>query len=171
MANRHYTKDLIVNYADTINWSDVSHYAPFEVISAVADDYSDMFNWMAISNRIDLSDEFILKYVQKLDLNYLNFFMSLELIYEICELDESLIESYTWHCISSRHLSEEFVRKHHKKINWNRISTNLVIEQFSDQFFVDFENHIHWNVFFRKIGISPEFKIKFQHKNKQSYDF
>lgn len=160
----YYTKEYIIKNADIINWEDACTITHFDILSELSDDYSDMFDWHVISNREEISVEFIRKHIKKINFNVLCLSIPIEFIYEICETEGLRIGPFAWLCISERDISEKFVRKHYEKINWVQFSKNNSMELFSEKFFIDFKNHIQWNVVLATKSFTLGFKERFKHK-------
>lgn len=162
---KFYTEEYIRKHADVIYWKDACALIPFDLLFEIADDYSDMFDWGVISNREDISIPFIQKYIKKLNFAFLSLSVPLDIMFEICEMDEVYIGNFAWFCISNRDIPESFVRKYQDKISWITFSRNNCMELFSDEFFEEFEKYIHWNTIFNSKNFTLGFKERFKHKN------
>lgn len=70
MLPKDFTKEYIIQHADTINWEHVCSIACLDVIYEIADDFHEEFYWLNISKRA-LSENFIRKFDNKIKWNYI----------------------------------------------------------------------------------------------------
>src|SRR5574344_2025871 len=115
------------------------------------------FGWNYISKKQKLSEKFIEKHYNKVDLNCI-------LTYQI--LSESFIEKHydkvNWNRISQHQkLSESFIEKHYDKVNWNYISTYQTL---SESFIEKHYDKVNWFYISIHQTVSKEFIEK--HKDK-----
>ncbi len=65
------TKEYAIKYADTIDWSRICLFSPVDIICELAESYESELDWDALSFR-DLPEDFIKKYCEKLDWQFLS---------------------------------------------------------------------------------------------------
>lgn len=97
--------------------------------------HKDEVDWICISERQKLSEEFIREFQDYVDW---------EDVSEYQELSEDLIREYkdciNWYWISySQKLSEEFIREFKHKVNWHWIN---IYQELSDEFRKEFEEYL-----------------------------
>lgn len=107
------TRDYIVQYADTIDWSNISLFSPIGIIAEVAENYESELDWDTISAR-SLPEDFIRKYFEKLDWEILSRKDSIvtfsDQFYE--DFQEKILWAYVYHLEVT---TDEFRTEHFDK--------------------------------------------------------
>lgn len=96
MLSKDFTREYIIQHADTINWEHVCSIANLDVIYEIADDFYEEFYWITLCKRA-LSEKFIRKFENNIQWNYI---------------------------INGRHVAEysdEFFLDYCDKISWNSL--------------------------------------------------
>ena len=113
--------------------------------------------WDILSNNQKLSEDFIEKYIDKVDWHYISTYQTLseEFIEKhIDKVDCSRISKY-------QTLSEEFIDKHSDNVIWYRISE---YQKLSEEFIEKYIDKVEWDYIFQYQKLSKEFRQK--HKDK-----
>lgn len=80
MEPSQYTKEYIIQHADNVNWYAICLVAPLNLLYELSDDFSDMFNWIWVSDRMDLTADFIRKFSDKLSWSNICYFSKIEVL-------------------------------------------------------------------------------------------
>lgn len=121
-------------------WNLVSKYP--HLSESFIERHEDKIDWKSVSAASPLSLDFIEKFKDKLHW---------ETICENQKLDESIIDANQdklntrcWEYIFRKQLlSDEFIQRYSRHLNWNHISLNIHL---TDQQLVEYENNIAWNL-------------------------
>lgn len=135
----HLTPTFINKHKDQINWDDLSCEIRSERFINIFKDY---INWQNLPNK-KYSDEFILEHKNKI-------YWPNALVEHLKE--ETLVEcakckDFPWDKVSRINLSEQFMEKYQKKLNWKTIARNKHLsksfrKKFSQQIDPHIKDHI-----------------------------
>lgn len=125
--------------------------------NCLIDDFANKVNWAWISERQQLSEQFIEKYQDKVDWGLISRFQ---------QLSEQFIEKYqdkvSWDWISRcQQLSEQFIEKYQDRVDWVGISA---CQQLSEQFIEKFKDKVNWYLISRFQQLSEQFIEKYADK-------
>lgn len=151
-----FTYDFVKSHADSIDWEQVSTYAPIDVIEEIMVDYPDDIKWWKISRRSDLTVEFVRKYSDNIKWTEVSRHLNMEVLYETIE---GHCYEINWNWISLRKIPEWFVRKYSQHIVWFFFSKNDHFTDYSSEFFEEFSELLDWHyILGPKSPFSDEFK-------------
>ena len=111
--------------------------------------------WCILSTEQDLSEYFIKKYMDYLDLDRISYHQKLSESF-ITENFDRLNKEYI---VEKQKLSEVFLRIHWKDLNWTLIP---LFQEMSEKLIDDFSEYVDWFNVFIKQKISEEFRSKFK---------
>lgn len=138
--NFEITNQWITEHWNHINWHELSKSPYFS--EELIDKYLYFVDWQEVSCRTDLSEQFLDKWKDRIDWeNYLT--------YNSPELSSEFIFSHNinWNLISyhASRLSETFIREYKDYINWDAVSSQiLIVTKFSLDFVREFSELLNW---------------------------
>lgn len=114
----------------------------------------------------DYTEEYIRKHADYLNWKMISNSTNMDII---INLADDFCEEMDWFKISRRKITEELVRKNSQRVIWTHISNNAQIKKFSEQFFIDFENKLNWDILSFSKTLSEDFINK--HRDRINWVF
>lgn len=105
--------------------------------------------------------EYIIKHADFINWASVCHFCSLNILTELMADYE---ENFLWDIISRRPLEEQFIRENSEKILWFDIFNGLHIQEYTDQFFIDYAEEIRWRKISSLENLSENFIEKYKFK-------
>ena len=137
------------------DWNNISEYQ--KLSEEFIDKYIDKVNWSYISGYQKLSEEFIDKYIDKVNWYFISRYQKLSEDF----IEKHIGKVYWYNILMNQKLSESFIEKYINRVDWVYISQYQTL---SEEFIEKHYDKVNWYYISKHQKLSEEFRQKHSDK-------